>query len=101
VKRRGADTIAAALVVVLLVVTVAACGTHDPFSGTWKSTSTGAVPKIAKSGSGWTITDSMVQSGKGSEQGSELVSRGMALKCHGDRLEIYVDGNWVMEMARQ
>ena len=74
---------------------------QDPFSGTWRSTSTGAVLKIVKSGAGWTITDSKGHTGQAVARGSELVSNGDTFKRDGSRLAIYVSGRRVMELLRR
>jgi hypothetical protein len=73
----------------------------DPFSGTWKSNSTGAVLKIVKSGGGWEITDSKGHTGRAVVRGSELVSDGDAFKQDGPRLAYFSDGRRVMEFLRQ
>ena len=80
--------------------TIPASG-HDPFSGTWKSTSTGAILKIVRSGGGWTITDSKGHTGRAVVRGNKLVSDGNTFKRDGSRLAIYVGGFRIMEFLRK
>ncbi len=73
----------------------------DPYSGTWKSTSTGAVLRIAKVRNGWSVTDPLGQSGLATRRGNELVSKDYAFKRGGSKLACYVDGLLVMYFARE
>lgn len=71
------------------------------WSGNWKSTSTGAILKIVRSGNGWTVTDAHGQTGRARLRGSALVSEGFTFKRRDGRLEVYNAGNFVMEMVKQ
>ena len=113
--RVAKTAIVAIVVLAAFTMVVTACGSQsrDMFSGTWKSTSTavststgtstsaGASLTIAKSGDGWTITDSHGQTGRGTLQGSSLVSRDFTFKRYNDLLDVYVAGKLIMVMAKQ
>jgi hypothetical protein len=94
---RHVVTIAAAIAVVL----VAGCGTKYDFAGSWRSASTGATLTIGKSGNAWVVTDSKGYSGDAIQKGNELLSDGYIFKLSQGKVLVYVDGRYVMTLARE
>jgi hypothetical protein len=95
------------IALVVLAVTLAACGSNDPFSGTWTdSASTKLV--IAKANEGWWSIDNVTLGGHHLSYGADIdgelqtANGRSAFKPSGDKLEWrLVPGGTPVELTRQ